>query len=158
LCRSKATGRGVASSNRAGAICGAVAEVEVDKSTGDVTVKRFILSHDCGLIINPDGLKNQIEGNIIQGVSRALMEEVKFDASGIKTLDWKSYPVIRFPDVPEIDIVLINRPEMPALGGGEPSSAPIAAAIANAIFDATGVRLREAPFTPARMLAGLKKA
>ena len=155
---SKATGRGVAISNRAGSICGAVAEVEVDKATGKVTVKRFTLSHDCGLIINPDGLKNQIEGNIIQGVSRTLMEEVKFDGSGITTLDWSTYPVIRFPEVPEIDIVLINRPEMPALGGGEPSSAPIAAAIANAIFDATGVRLREAPFTPERMLAGLRKA
>jgi CO/xanthine dehydrogenase Mo-binding subunit len=154
----KAAGRGVAISNRAGSICGAVADVEVDKSTGNVAVKRFVLSHDCGLIINPDGLKNQIEGNIIQGVSRALMEEVKFDSTGITTLDWKSYPVIRFPDVPEIDIVLINRPEMPALGGGEPSSAPIAAAIANAIFDAVGVRLREAPFTPERVLAGLKKA
>lgn len=154
----KAAGRGVAISNRAGTICGAVAEVEVDKTTGHVAVKRFTLSHDCGLIINPDGLKNQIEGNIIQGVSRALMEEVKFDSSGIKTLDWSSYPVIRFPNVPEIEIVLINRPEMAALGGGEPSSAPIAAAIANAIFDAVGVRLREAPFTPARVLAGLKKA
>jgi CO/xanthine dehydrogenase Mo-binding subunit len=153
---SKVTGRGVAISNRAGTICGAVAEVEVDKSNGNVSVKRFVLSHDCGLIINPDGLKNQIEGNIIQGVSRALMEEVKFDSSGIKTLDWKSYPVIRFPDVPEIEMVLINRPEMPALGGGEPSSAPVAAAIANAIFDATGVRLREAPFTPERVLAGLQ--
>jgi len=154
----KAIGRGVAISNRADTICGAVAEVEVDKSTGEVSVKRFVLSHDCGLVINPDGLKNQIEGNIIQGVSRALMEEVKFDSTGIKSLDWSTYPVIRFPKVPEIEIVLINRPEMPALGGGEPSSAPIAAAIANAIFDATGVRLREAPFTPERLLAGLKKA
>ncbi len=154
----KATGRGVAISNRAETICGAVAEVEVDKSTGNVAVKRFVLSHDCGLIINPDGLKNQIEGNIIQGVSRALMEEVKFDSTGITTLDWKSYPVIRFPDVPTIEIVLINRPEMPALGGGEPSSAPIAAAIANAIFDAVGARMREAPFTPARVLASIKKA
>jgi nicotinate dehydrogenase subunit B len=154
---SKATGQGVAISNRAGTICGTVADVEVDKTTGNVTVRRFVLSHDCGLIINPDGLKNQIEGNIIQGVSRALMEEVKFDSSGITTLDWTSYPVIRFPDVPDIDIVLINRPEMPALGGGEPSSAPIAAAIANAIFDAVGVRLREAPFTPNRVLAGLQK-
>jgi CO/xanthine dehydrogenase Mo-binding subunit len=153
----KATGRGVALSDRAGTICGAVAEVEVDKNTGEVRVTRFTLAHDCGLIINPDGLKNQIEGNIIQGVSRALLEEVKFDSSGIKTLDWASYPVIRFPMVPEIDIVLINRPEMPALGGGEPSSAPIAAAIANAIFDATGVRLREAPFTRERVLAGLQK-
>lgn len=154
----KATGRGVAISNRAGTICGAVAEVEVDKTSGKVLVKRFVLSHDCGLVINPDGLKNQIEGNIIQGVSRALMEEVKYDSTGITSLDWRTYPVIRFPDIPEIDIVLINRPEMPALGGGEPSSAPIAAAIANAIFDAVGVRLREAPFTPERVLAGLKKA
>jgi nicotinate dehydrogenase subunit B len=153
----KVTGRGVAISNRANTICGAVAEVEADKTSGKVLVKRFMLSHDCGLVINPDGLKNQIEGNIIQGVSRALLEEVKFDSTGITSLDWRTYPVIRFPDIPEIDIVLINRPEMPALGGGEPSSAPIAAAIANAIFDATGVRLREAPFTPERVLAGLKK-
>jgi CO/xanthine dehydrogenase Mo-binding subunit len=153
----KASGRGVAISNRAETICGAVAEVEVDKSSGKVTVKRFVLSHDCGLIINPDGLKNQIEGNIIQGVSRALLEEVKFDGTGIKTLDWNSYPVIRFPDVPQIEIVLINRPEMSALGGGEPSSAPIAAAIANAIHDAVGVRLREAPFTPERVLAALQQ-
>jgi len=153
----KVTGRGVAISNRAGTICGAVAEVEVDKATGKVAVKRFLLSHDCGLIINPDGLKNQIEGNIIQGVSRALMEEVKFDSTGIKTLDWSTYPVIRFPEVPVIEIVLINRPEMPALGGGEPSSAPIAAAIANAVFDAVGVRLREAPFTPERVLVAMQK-
>ena len=147
----------MAISNRAETICGAVAEVEVDKTNGSIRVTRFILSHDCGLIINPDGLKNQIEGNIVQSVSRALMEEVKFDSSGITTLDWQSYPIIRFPDIPEIDIVLINRPEMPALGGGEPSSAPIAAAIANAIFDAVGVRLREAPFTPARVLAAMQK-
>jgi CO/xanthine dehydrogenase Mo-binding subunit len=154
---SRAEGRGVAISDRANTICGAVAEVEVDKTTGKVMVKRFLLSHDCGLIINPDGLKNQIEGNIIQGISRSLMEEVKFDSTGIKTLDWNSYPILRFPDVPEIDIVLINRPEMPALGGGEPSSAPIAAAIANAIFDAVGARMREAPFLPERVLAAMKK-
>jgi len=154
----KATGRGVALSDRAGTLCGAVAEVEVDKNTGEVRVTRFTLAHDCGLIINPDGLKNQIEGNIIQGVSRALLEEVKFDSSGIQTLDWASYPVIRFPMVPEIDIVLIDRPEMQALGGGEPSSAPIAAAIANAIFDAVGARLREAPFNRERVLAEIKKA
>ena len=152
----KAVGRGVSISNRAGAICGAVAEVEVDKTTGQVAVNRFVLAHDCGLIINPDGLKNQIEGNIVQGISRALMEEVKFDPSGITTIDWVSYPVIRFPEVPEIEIVLINRPEMPALGGGEPSSAPIAAAIGNAIYDAVGARLREAPFTPKRVLAAMQ--
>jgi CO/xanthine dehydrogenase Mo-binding subunit len=121
-----------------------------------VTVKKITLTHDCGLIVNPDGLKNQIEGNILQGVSRALMEEVQFDATGQKNLDWDSYPVIRFNQVPEVEIVLINRPEMQPLGGGEPSIVPITAAIGNAIFDATGVRLRRVPFTPERVLAALK--
>ena len=153
---STTTARGVALSNLAGTICAAVADVEVDKSSGNVRVKRITISHDCGLIVNPDGLKNQIEGNVIQGVSRALMEEVQFDASGVKNLDWSSYPIITFPDVPDIDIVLINRPEMPAFGGGEPSTVPIAAAIGNAIFDAVGVRLREVPFTPQRVLAAMK--
>ncbi|TMA12789.1 MAG: xanthine dehydrogenase family protein molybdopterin-binding subunit [Deltaproteobacteria bacterium] len=153
---SKASGRGVALSNRAGTLCGAVAEVEVDKSSGNVTVKKITIAHDCGLIVNPDGLKNQIEGNVIQGASRALMEEVQFDASGVKNNDWSSYPIIAFPDVPDVDIVLINRPETPALGGGEPSIVPVAAAIGNAIFDAIGVRLREVPFTPERVLTALK--
>jgi nicotinate dehydrogenase subunit B len=155
---SKATGRGVALSSRADTICGAVADVEVDKSSGQVAVKKITISHDCGLIINPDGLKNQIEGNVIQGTSRALMEEVQFDPSGVKNVDWSSYPILTFPDVPDVEIVLINRPEMAALGGGEPSTVPIAAAIGNAIFDATGVRLREVPFTPERVLAALKPA
>jgi CO/xanthine dehydrogenase Mo-binding subunit len=152
----KAAGRGVAAANRANTMTAAVAEIEVDKSTGEVAVKKITLTHDCGLIVNPDGLKNQIEGNIIQGVSRALMEEVQFDSTGQKNLDWDSYPVIRFNQVPDIEIVLINRPEMQPLGGGEPSIVPITAAIGNAIFDATGVRLRRAPFTPERVLAALK--
>jgi len=152
----KVAGRGVAAANRANTMTAAVAEIEVDKSTGEVAVKKITLTHDCGLIVNPDGLKNQIEGNIIQGVSRALMEEVQFDSTGQKNLDWDSYPVIRFNQVPDIEIVLINRPEMQPLGGGEPSIVPITAAIGNAIFDATGVRLRRAPFTPERVLAALK--
>ncbi len=152
----KAAGRGVAAANRANTMTAAVAEIEVDKSTGEVTVKKITLTHDCGLIVNPDGLKNQIEGNIIQGVSRALMEEVQFDSTGQKNLDWDSYPVIRFNQVPDVEIVLINRPEMQPLGGGEPSIVPITAAIGNAIFDATGVRLRRIPFTPERVLAALK--
>jgi CO/xanthine dehydrogenase Mo-binding subunit len=152
----KAAGRGVAAANRANTMTAAVAEIEVNKSTGEVAVKKITLTHDCGLIVNPDGLKNQIEGNIIQGVSRALMEEVQFDSTGQKNLDWDSYPVIRFNQVPDVEIVLINRPEMQPLGGGEPSIVPITAAIGNAIFDATGVRLRRAPFTPERVLAALK--
>ncbi|TMA06783.1 MAG: xanthine dehydrogenase family protein molybdopterin-binding subunit, partial [Deltaproteobacteria bacterium] len=153
-----ATGRGVAVTQRANTYVAAVADVDVDKSSGSVRVKRITIAHDCGLIINPDGLKNQIEGNIIQGTSRALMEEVQFDASGVKNNDWSSYPIITFPDVPDVEIVLINRPEMPALGAGEPSTIPLAAAIGNAIFNATGARLREVPFTPERVLAALKPA
>ena len=151
-----ATGRGIAVANRANTMIAAVAEVEVDKVTGQVSVRRITLAHDCGLIVNPDGLKNQIEGNIMQGVSRALLEEVMFDETGVKNLDWKSYPVVAFEQIPEVEIILINRPEMPALGGGEASIVPITAAIANAIFDAVGARLRQAPFTPRRVLAALR--
>jgi CO/xanthine dehydrogenase Mo-binding subunit len=152
----KVPGRGVAVANRANTMTAAVAEIEVDKSTGDVTVKKITLGHDCGLIVNPDGLKNQIEGNVLQAVSRALLEEVKFDSTGQKNLDWNSYPVIRFEQVPEVEIVLTNRPEMQPLGGGEPSIVPVTAAIANAIFDATGARLRQVPFTPQRVLSAIK--
>jgi CO/xanthine dehydrogenase Mo-binding subunit len=153
-----ARGRGVALTQRANAYCATVADVEVNQTTGEVAVKRIVCSHDCGLIVNPDGVTNQVEGNILQGVSRALFEEVTFDAEGVTSLDWKTYPILKFSDVPDLDIVLINRPEMAALGAGEPSIIPVPAAIANAIFDAVGVRLREAPFTPKRLLAGLKKA
>ncbi len=151
-----ATGRGVAVANRANTITAAVAEVEVDKTNGKVTVKKVTFAHDCGLIVNPDGLKNQIEGNIIQGISRALLEQVQFDASGIKSLDWASHPIITYQDIPQIEIVLINRPELGPLGGGEPSISPVPGAVANAIFDAIGVRLREIPLTPKRVLSGLQ--
>jgi nicotinate dehydrogenase subunit B len=152
----KAVGRGVACANRANTMTAAVVEIEVDKATGDVTVKKITLGHDCGLIVNPDGLKNQIEGNVLQAVSRALLEEVKFDSTGQKNLDWDSYPVIRFQQIPDVEIVLTNRPEMQPLGGGEPSIVPVTAAIANAIFDATGARMRQVPFTPQRVLSALK--
>jgi nicotinate dehydrogenase subunit B len=152
----KAIGRGVAVANRANTMTAAVAEIEVDKSTGDVTVKKITLGHDCGLIVNPDGLKNQIEGNVLQAVSRALLEEVQFDSTGQKNLDWDSYPVIRFEQVPDVEVVLIDRPDMQPLGGGEPSIVPVTAAIANAIFDATGARLRRVPFTPQRVLGAIK--
>jgi len=155
---SKATGRGVAVGDRSNTITAAVAEVEVDKSNGKVSVKRVILAHDCGLIVNPDGLTNQIEGNVIQGVSRTLLEEVQFNASGVTNLDWASYPIITFRDVPEVNVVLINRPEMQSLGGGEPSIVPVPAAIVNAVFDAIGVRLRELPLTPERVLSALIKS
>jgi nicotinate dehydrogenase subunit B len=151
-----AKGRGVAMTRRSGGYAAAVADVEVNKSTGKVTVQRFTLAHDCGLIVNPDGVKNQVEGNIVQGISRALYEEVAFDGNGVTSLDWSSYPILKFPEVPEIDVVLINRKDVAPLGAGELSTVPIPAAIANAIFDATGARLRDVPFTPARVLAAMK--
>jgi nicotinate dehydrogenase subunit B len=153
---SKSVGWGVAVADRDETMTAAIAEVAVDTSSGKIAVQRITLAQDCGLIVNPDGVKNQIEGNVIQGVSRTLLEEVKFDASGITSLDWVSYPILAFPDVPEIDVVLINRPDMPPNGSGEPSLVPVPAAIANAVFNAAGVRLREVPMTPDRVLAALK--
>lgn len=137
------------------AIVACVAHVQVDTTSGAVRVKRMVVAHDCGLIINPDGLKNQIEGNTIQSLSRALKEEVKFDEWRVKSVDWDSYPILTFSEVPEVEIVLINRPDQPALGAGEPSTITTAAAVANAIFDATGARLRQIPFTPERVKAAL---
>jgi CO/xanthine dehydrogenase Mo-binding subunit len=150
------TGRGVAISGMAGTVVAQIADIEVDRSTGKVTVTKVTVAHDCGIIVNPDGLRNQIEGNVIQGASRALMEEVNFDAAGVKNLNWNTYPIIRFRDVPDVEIVLIDRRDMPPLGGGEASSIATGAAIGNAIFDAVGVRLRQVPFTPARVLRTLR--
>jgi len=143
------------------------AEVEVTKATGVVWVRRVVVAHDCGLIINPDGLKNQIEGNVIQGISRALIEEVQFNTSGITSLTWAfqvpNYPVIHFNQVPaSIEIVLLDHPEQltqlpdtPAWGAGEPTIGPVAAAIANAIYDAIGRRMTVLPITPARVVYAL---
>jgi nicotinate dehydrogenase subunit B len=153
----KCIGRGAAMSDRDGAMVAAVAEVEVEKSTGKVIVTRVTIAHDCGLIANPDGLKNQIEGNVVQGVSRSLFEEVQFDENGVTNMDWSSYKTIRFEDIPEIDIVLIDRPELGFLGAGEASIIPVPSAIANAVFDATGARVRDIPLTPERVLSALQK-
>jgi CO/xanthine dehydrogenase Mo-binding subunit len=130
---------------------GAVAEVEVTRGTGEIRVPRFFVVHDCGQVINPDGLRNQIEGNVIQTVSRTLKEEVTFDRSMVTSLDWASYPIITFPEVPQVEIELIDRPTEKPWGGGEPSAAVIPSAISNAVFDATGVRLRTVPYTPDRV-------
>ncbi len=133
-----------------------VVEVEVDRRSGTVRVPHVAVAHDCGLIVNPDGLRNQIEGATVQTISRALKEEVAFDRAAVKSLDWSSYPILRFSEVPEtIDIELINRPDEPPLGAGEPAVCPVPAAIANAIFDATDVRLRTLPFTPERVKGAL---
>jgi CO/xanthine dehydrogenase Mo-binding subunit len=152
-----AAGRGVAMTRRSGGYAAAIADVEVNKTTGKVTVQRITMAHDCGLIVNPDGVKNQVEGNIVQGVSRALLEEVTFDAAGVTSLDWSSYPILKFPDIPELDIVLVNRQDVTPLGAGELSTVPIPAAIASAIFDAVGIKLRDVPFTPKLVLAALNQ-
>jgi nicotinate dehydrogenase subunit B len=132
-----------------------VAAVTVDPGSGVVRVHRVVVAHDCGLIVNPDGLRNQIEGNVIQGVSRALKEEVTFDRTQVTSLDWSTYHILTFEEFPRIEVELINRPEEPSWGAGEPAICPMAAAIGNAIFDATGARLRTVPFTPDRVLAAL---
>jgi CO/xanthine dehydrogenase Mo-binding subunit len=152
----KVSGRGIAYSQRNGTSCAIVAEVEVDRTTGKIRAKKFTVAHDCGQIINPDGLRHTIEGNIVQGLSRTLWEEVKFDTKTVTSVDWETYPILDITEAPEvIDVVLINRPEVAPSGAGEPSMRPLTAAVANAIFDATGVRLRRVPFSPDRVKAAM---
>jgi nicotinate dehydrogenase subunit B len=136
----------------------AIAEVELTVQPGAIRVTKFFIAHDCGQIINPDGLKNQIDGSTIQTISRTLMEEVKFDRSAVTSLDWASYPILTFPEIPEIAYDLIDRPTEPPWGGGEPSAAVVPSAISNAVFDAAGVRLRSVPFTPDKVKAALRGA
>jgi nicotinate dehydrogenase subunit B len=132
-----------------------VAHVAVDEVTGALRVRRIVVAHDCGLIVNPDGVRNQVEGNVIQALSRALKEEVRFDAGGQTTTDWEDYPLLTFSEAPEVEIILLNRPDEPALGAGEPATVTVAAAVANAVYAATHARLRQVPFTPDRVRAAL---
>jgi CO/xanthine dehydrogenase Mo-binding subunit len=145
-----ARGRGMAFVQYEGteAYVAAILDVDVDVARHSIRVARAFVAHDCGLIINPDGLRNQIEGNVIQAISRTLKEQVKFDRSRVTSLDWRSYPILTFAEVPDsIEIELINHPELPSVGAGEATSSPIPGAIANAVFDATGKRLRAVPLT-----------
>jgi len=152
-------GRSIALGVRNGTYIGTVAEVEVNRRTGAVRVTRLVCAHDCGLIVNPLSLRGVIAGNLVQSMSRTLKEEVLFDRNNVTSMDWIAYPVARWSDVPaQVDIVLLNHPEIAPSGAGEPSSRPTPAAIANAIFDATGVRLRQVPFTPVRVKAALSSA
>jgi CO/xanthine dehydrogenase Mo-binding subunit len=133
-----------------------VADVAVDRASGAIKVERFFVAHDCGLVVNPDGLKNQLEGNILQTTGRTLFEELKWDRSKVTSLDWGSYPILTFPDAPQVVIDLIDRPKEKPWGAGEPTSAVVPSAIANAVFDACGARLRSVPFSRAKVLAALK--
>jgi CO/xanthine dehydrogenase Mo-binding subunit len=138
--------------------CAAVAEVDVNQDTGRVAVKRLVIANDVGPISNPDGLKNQLEGGALHGVSRTLQEEVTWDDQKVTSIDWRSYrPLPVGADFPKIETVLINRPDARATGAGETAVTVVAAAIGNAVFDATGVRLRQIPFTPERVKAALSK-
>jgi nicotinate dehydrogenase subunit B len=150
----KVSGRGIAYSQRNGTRVAVVAEVDVDRSTGKIWARKFTVAHDCGQIINPHTLTQTIEGNVIHGTSRKLWEQVAFDRKNVTSVDWATYPILDITETPEkIDVVLLDHPEIAPSGAGEPSSRPIAAAIANAIFDATGVRLRRVPFSPDKVKA-----
>jgi CO/xanthine dehydrogenase Mo-binding subunit len=153
------SGRGIAYAQRNGTRVAIVAEVDIDRRTGKIWARKFTVAHDCGQIINPKQLKATIEGNIVQGVSRTLWEEVQFDNKAVTSVDWMTYPILDITETPEsVEVVLINHPEVDPSGAGEPSIRPVAAAIANAIFDATGVRIRRVPFSPDRVKSSLAAA
>jgi len=159
------TGRGIAYTYRSQTVVAQIAEVEVNRRTGRVWVKRIVCAHDCGLVINPEALRRTLEGGVLHSVSRTLHEEVRFDTEKVTSVDWATYPTMTHLDTPEsIEIIIVNgdpnpkRPDLPHYGAGETVCKPTLAAIANAIFDATGVRLRRVPFRNERVLAALKTA
>ena len=156
------TGRGIAYAYRARTTIAVIAEVEVDRETGRVWVRRMVCAHDCGLVINPNSLESTIQGNLLHGISRTLYEEVRFDGEKVTSVDWRTHPTLTHMDTPErIDVVMVNgdpnpdRPDLRPYGAGEPSHRPVPAAIANAIYDATGVRMRRLPLRPERVLGEL---
>jgi CO/xanthine dehydrogenase Mo-binding subunit len=158
-------GRGIAYAYRSQTVVAEIAEVEVNRRTGRIWVKRFVCAHDCGLVINPEALRRTIECGTLHSLSRALHEEVRFDREKVSSVDWVSHPTLTHADTPAVfDVVLVNgdpnpnRPDLPHYGAGETVCKPTLAAVANAVFDATGVRLRRVPFREARVLAALKAA
>jgi CO/xanthine dehydrogenase Mo-binding subunit len=152
------TGRGVAMALRDGTYAGNVAEVEVDRSTGKIRVTKIWGAQDCGLAVNPRAIQLGAEAGIVQGVSRVLMEECTFNQSNFTSVDWNTYPVIRFDEAPEVEFDVIDNPAFTMNGSGEPPMTPTAAAVNNAVFDATGVRLRSMPLKPYKVVAALKEA
>jgi len=154
-----AIGRGIAFRRHFSTFIGLVAEVRVQKKTGRIDLLRYVCAHDVGMIVNPDTLKHVIDRQLVYGTSRAMFEEVAFDANMVTSVDWLSYPVLHIGDLPEkIEIVLIERPDAAPSGAAEMALGLVPAAIGNAVFDATGVRLRRVPFTPARVKAALDRA
>ena len=135
-----------------GAYCAVIAEIEAEQ---DIRVRRLVIAVDVGEAVNPDGVVNQIEGGAIQAASWTLKEAVCFDRSRITSTQWDSYPILRFSEVPAVEVVLLDRPAEPPMGAGEAASGPTAAAIANAVHDAIGVRVRDLPLTPERIVAAM---
>ena len=152
------TGRGIANSHHGGAYAATVADIQVNKKTGKITILHLYSSQDSGFAMNPDLIYNQMLGNMIQGASRLLSEEVTFNKNQVTSIDWIGYPILRFKDSPQVTLSLVQRTDQPSLGSGEPPTCSVIGAIANAFYDATGVRLHEAPFTPGRVRATLKAA
>jgi CO/xanthine dehydrogenase Mo-binding subunit len=150
-------GRGIAYAPRNGAVVAVVAEVEVDAASGQWRATRFVVAHDCGMVVNPRSLAGVIESNILMSLSRARHEEVRFDEHSVRSVDWATYPILDMTEVPDaIDVVLVGNKPGRSYGAGEPTTRPMGAALGNALFDATGRRLRRIPFTPERVLAALK--
>jgi CO/xanthine dehydrogenase Mo-binding subunit len=129
-------------------------EVSVDRRSGEIRALRAVAAIDAGEVVNPDGLKNQIEGGLIQSLSWGLKEQVRFEGGRVLSDGWPRYPILRFSEVPPVEVVVLDRPGQPFLGAGEASQGPAGAALANAVFDASGLRLREMPFTPERVRGG----
>jgi nicotinate dehydrogenase subunit B len=149
-------GRGIAYAQRSDTVVAVIADIEVYPQEGRVWARKFTVAHDCGLIINPKSLRQTIEGNVVQGLSRTLFEEVRFDRDTVKSVDWASYPILEMRDAPEeVDIVLINSTDVAPSGAGEPTMRCVPAAVANAFWDATGVRMRQVPLSPPRVKAAL---
>jgi CO/xanthine dehydrogenase Mo-binding subunit len=151
-------GTGIAMGTHGASPAATVAEIEVNRKTGKIVAKHMYAAQDSGYVVNPGLVENQMSGNLIMGTSRALHEQVIFDKERISSVDWSTYPLLRFKDHPNVTTVIVNRPDQPSTGSGEPPQVSVAAAIANAFYDATGVRLHEAPMTPGRVRAALKAA
>ncbi|MEM7347569.1 MAG: molybdopterin cofactor-binding domain-containing protein, partial [Chloroflexota bacterium] len=157
--REKNHGRGIAFGQYKNIQCYAavIVELHVNRDSGEIHLDRAIIAADAGQIVNPDGLSNQLEGGFVQAASWTLAEAVEFDETGILSQDWDTYPLLRFSGVPIIETVLLNRPDYPSLGSGEATQNPTPAAIANAVADAVGLRLRQIPFTPERVRTLLER-
>ncbi|MYD09956.1 MAG: molybdopterin-dependent oxidoreductase [Chloroflexi bacterium] len=137
--------------------CAVVVKLAVDRESGEIDLRHVVIAADAGQVVNPDGLSNQLEGGFVQAASWTLYEAVRFDRRGITSVDWETYPILPFSAAPTIETLIINRPGLPFLGAGEAAQNPTPAAIANAVYDAVGLRLRDIPFTPDKVLAGLSE-